>query len=395
MVISQEIPNSVTAGGILLFRLLAAWPSDRLTIFGPTPPVGANTLECKYQLFHPTISSIQFTRLAPFAPLLGCALPTAIPSVKIDPPAVVLSVMQSSAYYRAAQFFASYHQIPLALIVHDDPEEIERIWSWSRPLIRKANGSIYRFARKRFCISPELCDLLDTRYGAPGEVLYPNRSSSTTARPRELNQRLRRHGGLVIGYAGTLTYGYGDKLKQLLPEFRRQGSTLRIYSVQKPPFANEKGVEYAGASASPDMVWPRVKEECDVVILPYADPEFGHEALYRTHFPSKLPEYLALGMPIIIAGNPAATGIKWGMAHPYACIVIRSGEGAEWKTEISRLSSDANYRLALGDGALAAAAEFDPGGIEAFFHSSLVAVAADDIRRSPRIWMDVPPEAVD
>ena len=371
IIISQEIPHSKGAGSILLLRLLAQWPTDRLAIFGPNPPKEAETLDCPYHHYQPIIERLQYSRFAPLAPPLTWLLPLALPDVSVHPPAIVLSVMQTSVYYRAAQRVARRYRLPLALIIHDDPEEIEPIRWWTRSLVRKFNTNVYQSAGIRFCVSPQLRDELCDRYGAPGEVLYPNRSRSLKPRPVALNDILRRQDGLVVGYAGTVRYGYGDRLEQLLPVFRRHQTTLRIYSLEKPRFLRQNGVEYAG-SFSPNGVWERVKEECDAVILPYCGPEHGHENLYRTHFPSKLPEYLALGMPVIITGPNYATGMQWGVTHPDAAVVVPATDPSELGAVLTRLRNEGAYRASLAGGALrASTGELDPDRIDETFRRGL------------------------
>jgi hypothetical protein len=261
--------------------------------------------------------------------------------------------------------------LPLALIIYDDPEEIEPVRWWTRPLVQHFNRKVYAAARARFCVSPQMSEALETRYGVRGEVLYPNRSRRTVSRPMELNRVLRRQNGLVIGYVGNLAYGYTERLEQLLPMFRRHGITLRVYSLQTPRFIDQPGVEYAGAH-NLDELWSEVQKNCDVVILPYCGPEHGHEKLYRTHFPSKLPECLALGMPVLISGPSYATGVRWGLDHPDACVVVQSDDPVEWEATLRRLTEDHDYRCTLAQRAVAVAnGELAPERIEFSFRSRL------------------------
>jgi len=58
-------------------------------------------------------------------------------------------------------------------------------------------------------------------------------------------------------------------------------------------------------------MWRTMQERVDVMILPYSNPAGSNELLYRTHFPSKLTEYLALGMPVIVSGPEEATGLRY------------------------------------------------------------------------------------
>jgi glycosyltransferase involved in cell wall biosynthesis len=363
--ISQEVPHSKAAGSLLLLRLFECWPKDRLQVIGPLPPGGAVTLNCSYTGFRPRLARLQFTR---FAPLLS-ALAGIIPPQRVQPavrrPGVVVSVMQTGLYYAAAYAAAKRLGLPLCLIVHDDPEEIEIVAWWGLPLVRRFNRRVYQQAQLCLCVSPQLRDVLAERYGRIGHVLYPNRSPSLQARDPEANIELRR-GRLTIGYAGTMVYGYGNRLEELAPIFRAAGVTLRIYSLEEPNFLGAGGVEYAGPY-SPDVLWERVKSECDAVILPYCGPRHGHTNLYRTHFPSKLPEYLALGMPVIITGPAYATGMQWAADHPDACLRVPVEEDERWPEVLSQLAVDGVYRGTLARGALKASGEFDPGEITSRF----------------------------
>jgi hypothetical protein len=251
---------------------------------------------------------------------------------------------------------------------------IERLSWWGLPLVRRLNGRIYRAADLRFCVSPQMRDLLNERYGASADVLYPNRSTSLEPRPMEWNAALRRQ-KLTIGYAGTMVSGYGCRLRELAPIFHEAGVTLRIYSLQKPDFLSTPGVEYAGSFSEPEAVWERVKVECDAVILPYCRPH-GHEHLYRTHFPSKLTEYVALGMPVIVTGPAYATGVQWAVSNPEACIHVDVDNDGEWNRILSTLRSDHDLRVRLARAALQAGKIFEPTGLITKFESRLRAVAA-------------------
>jgi hypothetical protein len=77
-------------------------------------------------------------------------------------------------------------------------------------------------------------------------------------------------------------------------------------------------------------MWRTMQERADVMILPYSNPSRGNELLYRTHFPSKLTEYLALGMPVIVSGPEEATGVRYANAEKLTTGAEgRAGERAE------------------------------------------------------------------
>ena len=121
---------------------------------------------------------------------------------------------------------------------------------------------------------------------------------------------------LTLGYAGSLAYGYGEALVTLIPVLRETGARILI-STPRPPeklkalLEASDVVEWMPHRADINEMWRTMQEQADVMILPYSNPAGAHDLLYRTHFPSKLTEYLALGMPVIVSGPEMATGVRY------------------------------------------------------------------------------------
>jgi glycosyltransferase involved in cell wall biosynthesis len=369
LLLSQEIPHSKAAGSILLKRLFDAWPATNLAVYGPAVPAGAARLDCQYVEWRPPFYRIQFSKLSSLAPSIAWMQRCAAVDTGQFAPDVVVTVMQSTAYYAAAYRFARKRHLPLVLVVHDDPEEFERAGVGTGRFVSAMNARIYGYAIARLCVSPELEEDLRQRYGVAGWVQYPNRSRALLPRNRDQNTALKRANRLVIGYAGSLKYGYGNELQRWLHVFARNDVVLRIYSPPQPSWNGVKqNVEFAGYADTPEVTWERLKAECDAVLLPYHDDPASHVTLYRTHFPSKLTEYLALGMPVIISGPSYAAGVRWGKSHTDACITLEHPSEGDWARIIHALRTDQHLRIALGDAAAAAGAEFDPRLIEQSFH---------------------------
>jgi len=381
LILSHEIPNTLNAGSILLHRLFRNWPADRLLVVGPELPSAAERLTCEYVTFRPRMMRLETSRFAAFSRLLTLSGCRSICSQPVNNEKhfnfdIVLTVMQNLAYSDAAYRMSEKYGIPLVVIVHDDPEDFEASYAWTLPLIRRRNAYIYRRAVLRFCISPEMRDMLSLRYGAPGEVMYPNRSESLVARPAEESLSLKNPNLLTVGYAGALSYGYGQRLQELVPVFRQAGVQLRIYSRNTPTFEAGDVVSYHGCFRTPEEIFERIKNECDAVILPYCYPQHGHQALYRTHFPSKLPEYLALGMPVLISGPDYATGVKWGIQNQEACIVITEQFGPTWLKTLASLKARPDLRSKLAVAAVTIGnRHFDPKAITNSFNRNLCSLS--------------------
>lgn len=366
-IISQEIPHSASAGSLLLLRLFERWPSQSVVVAGPPIPNGARTLDCRYVEFNPVAARIHYSRFARFAWVVSVLIRATPKRLPAGRGTVVVTVMQCFAYFYAAYLFARRRGLPLVMIVHDDPEDFERQSGLMGRIYRQICKRVYRFAAKRLCVSPQMSNLLEKRYGARGSVLYPVPSADLKPRPINESAKLRRPPRLVIGYVGNVGYGYGERLDELAPVFAKHGATLRIYSRRTPTLKHHRLVEYAG-SFEPEEVWSPVKRECDVLLVAYSFDPASHQTLYRSHFPSKLPEYLALAMPVIITGPEYATGVIWGLNNPTAVITICHSDESRWSDTIRQLINSSELRMDLGSAALAAGRrDFNPAKIDQAF----------------------------
>lgn len=383
LVFSHVVPESRYAGSLLLLRLLKDYPAEKLLVIGHVPHLDSEILPCRYEEVRAApLSRLYRTRLAQLKrsfDAFGIGGEVSIRDAERHAlafrPDVVLTVMQESQYYCSAYRFCSRNSVPLVILVHDLVELFEPVFAWAARRQRERNAVVYRSAAANFCISSAMARRLHQDYGVEASVLYPNRSDVLTPRPPSANNSLRNKARLTIGYAGSLSYGYGEGIQSILPALKSAGAVLRIYSAQAPQWTFDN-VEYAGFSPSPAHTWERVKEECDVVLLPYAWSE-NFQDLYEVHFPSKLPEYLALGMPVLISGPSYAAGVAWGMQHPRAALTISNPSEKAMHAACVRLRNDARLRDMLATEAIEVGREeFDPALIRGQFLEKLREVVA-------------------
>lgn len=377
LILSAAVPETGLAGSLLLYRLFRHYPADRLLAVGPATRSGSDLLACDYRVLHSTPSSrLDLTRFAGLKRSLeSIGLMGRIPLARVDAsvgsfePEVVVCVMERRDYADAAHRFCRARKLPLVLIVHDRVESFDLVYAPFKRAQLRRNAATYQFASVRFCVSPEMVADLATAYGAPGTVLYPNRSEFLTPRAREESGRLKVAQVLTVGYAGSLAYGYGDRIRAVMPSLAAAGVRLRLYSRDGAGHASD-GVFHAGMVLPPEAAWNRVQAECDAVWLPYGYDRH-YEALYSTHFPSKLTEYMALGMPVLISGPAYATGVKWGLKHPDAAVTVTDQSVESLIAAATRLREDADLRVRLAGGTAAANVDFDPVLIRSQFIQTL------------------------
>jgi hypothetical protein len=65
------------------------------------------------------------------------------------------------------------------------------VFPYAKRALFETNRRVYRSAARRLCVSHEMAEHLEQRYGGPGEVMYPNRSEELQPRPLEMSLTLR------------------------------------------------------------------------------------------------------------------------------------------------------------------------------------------------------------
>lgn len=390
LVLSQVIPETRFAGSVVLYRLFQGFSADSLLVAGPRPQADSEILGCQYVELPPRMQRLTRTRLARLlrslqatnlVPGVQCGA-EAQAAIETFEPEVVVTVMQTQAYYKLAYEYARRRGIPLVLIVHDLAEKFEPVYRWAAVPQRRQNAVVYRQAAARLCVSPQMAAHLNQKFGAPGDVLYPNRSEDLTPRAAEESLQLRNAGVLTIGYAGSLAYGYGNQLERMTPAFAAAGARLRLYTSAKPSWANAPTVEWCGFAESPLTTWRRIQAECDAVILPYDWQAADLTDLYQTHFPSKLTEYLALGMPVLVFGPEQATGVRWALEHPAAAVAVTAENPKAWSAALTKVrrSSELRYQLAK-QSVVSGLVDFDPVAIRSRFQALLRDLAGATLRQ--------------
>ena len=384
LIYSNEFPQTGSAGGMLLDRLFKDYPADRVRIVGPAPESVSAPLRFRHHQVRMPWSRFEgsrFNRL--HRSLRGFGLvplqrPDVIDGLLVGfQPEVVLTIMQHGTWYDSAMRYARARKLPLVAIIHDDNEGFDKVYSWARKGQRKRDGEFYRLASRRMCVSPEMEEEFRGRYGVAGEVLYPNRSEDLTPRDPQLNLSLRTPGRLTLGFVGNPNYGYGEQLVKMLPALREAKAKLVAYGhaprgAAAPLVEARDVVELRGFVRTPEEAWQGIKESCDVLIFPYRDPPGAMERMYSIHFPSKLPEYLAAGMPIVMVGPESATGVRWARRHPEAVHLLEADAPHTWSDDFRRLASSAELRCSLAVAALEAGVDdFDPVVIRNRFWSAL------------------------
>ena len=371
LIISSQIPQTIHAGSLLLYRVLENYPKDNIRSIGPVEPKAEQLSETYDPFLLPIrLTTTRFSHLANTLNTIGIMPDLSVTRIKKllgdFKPDLVITLIEILPYAFAALRYAKSKGLPLMTITMDKPGDFTYIYPWFKKAQFKRMQEIYKYSTVNLGVSKEMSEYIRATFKADSDVFYFCPPEGLTARNPQKAAALRNDSTLTIGYAGSLDLGYGFQIASMVQTFEKAGVRLNIYSINQPTFSSS-AITYKGSFTQYE-VWERIKEECDAVILPYYFHYGTKEtSVYSTHFPTKLPEYLNLGMPVIVIGPVWATGVKWAKAHPDAVLCSTKEENDELISIFDKLKADVAFRLKYSLAPVKAKEEFSPPVIKKKF----------------------------
>jgi Glycosyltransferase Family 4 len=357
----------------MLYRLLENYPTEKLTVI---ETAAASRRECRlrdveYLSIPFGQSSWMNTRFHPFMSaffsatanrLVGRIL-NAVNNKAFD---CVLTVAHGFGWLAAARF-AEARGVTLHLIIHDDWPRIADVPSGFRPWLDRRFGEIYEQAESRLCVSPSMRDFYTRRYGKPAEVLYPGRAflcPEFGVPPARLSQNRQ---SLTVAFAGTINSdGYVKALKTLHSALEPVGGTLLIFGPLTEQEAKNVGLDQPGIVLCGLLKWndliERLREDADVLFVPMSF-EAVDSSNMEMAFPSKLADYTAVGLPLLIYGPGYCSAVRWANENPGTAEVVSVEGTGPLKTAVERLASGSADRVLLGRRALSVGRRYFSYGV--------------------------------
>jgi glycosyltransferase involved in cell wall biosynthesis len=318
-----SVSNTV-AGEILLYRLLQTYPPERLQIVEGNTVTVMSILETRlsnvvyqtlpvgnFRLLHSRFVRIYSAFVHLTAHRHRLQLKKLVEDFK---PEAILTVLHGFSWLTAA-VVAKKCKLPLHLITHDDWPHVNLMPKIFQSHLDKDFGKVYRQAVKRYCVSPYMEEIYRQRYGVEGTVLYPSRgfyAPEFKAPPQRIKEA---SGKMTVAYAGSLHLrGYITSLIKLADFLEPFGGQLIIHSNINKEDAQKLGLHKPNVSVKSlipsERMVEKLREEADVLYVPMTFEE-RFRAHMQTSFPSKLAEYTATGLPILIWGPSYCSAVRW------------------------------------------------------------------------------------
>ena len=345
-------------GSALLFRLLRQYPPDRLRIIeGNLLPsqVDRRLPGVRYQALEVGRARLLNSRLhdwySAWLAARSAARTRQLPGLLdgFEPDAVV-TVAHGHSWVTAARF-AAERALPLYLICHDDWPSVV-----SPALRNRADrelGDAYRQAVARFCTSPFMVAEYRRRYGVDGTVLYPSRGSEAPHFQGPADRLCHETPAPVFAFAGTInSAGYARLLRQLADGLDPHNGTLLVFGPLTQAQAAKAGLDHpririCGLLPSGELM-TRLRHEADALYVPMS---FAPEDRINMQmgFPSKLTDYTAIGLPMLVCAPPYSSVVQWVHANPGVAEVVTSEQPAALVEAVARIARDPAHRRRLAE----------------------------------------------
>jgi hypothetical protein len=369
-------------GSALLHRLLSNYPVDRLMIMETATPSQPDRRlpQVKYTTRPIARQRWLNTRFHPYAVAwftlagknAGSKLSQSINEFAVE---AVFTVAHGFGWIAAAEIAKQRH-VPLHLAVHDDWPRVADITPRFRNWIDEQFGKVYCQARSRLCVSPAMSRFYEGRYGAPATVVYPSRAAHASEFEKPPARIGSNDSQFTIAFAGTInSQGYIDALRALQNALKPVNGRLLIFgpltvNVAEQIGLNDPSTKICGLLSSEQLL-ARLRDEADALFVPmsFADSDRGNMTMA---FPSKLADYTATGLPLLIYGPAYCSAVNWASDNPGIAEVVESESGL--RGAVASLAQHPDHRLALGTRVLEVGREyFSHARVQQVFHQVLSA----------------------
>lgn len=279
-------------------------------------------------------------------------------------------------HWEIAHRIAKSLNIPLDLVLHDQIENHVDLRLFHN--FPAKFEQVFKFARNRFCISPTMEKVYHQRFGVNSDVLFPI-GKEVNLNPSE-NNPLTSNKTINMVFFGSIWTGTptASSLIKIAHLLAKKGGTLTLFSNQNLDFFQERGLKTNNLLANPffeknEALLSWCKKNANVLCLPMS---FGKEylSIIQHSFPSKITDYTALGLPILVhapATSSIAEFIKANPQNDFAALVTENS-AIPLEKAIDALT-DANYRQYLGKNSLKIwQRHFNPEVIRPIFYKKLL-----------------------
>lgn len=367
-------------GSALLHRLLIDYPPEKLTIIETAAQSRSERRLPKVNYLSHPIGNPRWlnTRFHPYAVAwfsqkgtrIGANVSKSLNGFNVES---VLTVAHGFGWLAAADI-ARRQKVPLHLMVHDDWPRVADIAPSFRTWLDRRFANVYRQAQSRLCVSPAMSRDYHERYGKPAEVIYPSRAQNCPDYDGPPKRLTRNDQPFTIAFAGTINSpGYMRALIALQEALKPVGGRLLIFGPLTSDEARRAGLDNPNTEVCGFGSWSDVmlllRTEADALFAPMSF-DASERANMTMAFPSKLADYTATALPLLIYGPGYCSAVAWARENPDVAEIAEADD--QLTAAVQRLANNPAHRLALGQRALDVGREyFTHARVQQVFHKAL------------------------
>ena len=159
----------------------------------------------------------------------------------------------------------------------------------------------------------------------------------------------------TVAFAGRIPLEYAHALQRMATALRRNGGRLLVYGEASPETASalrqEPNIEWRGRVDSSRELIQQCRAEAHAMYVPMSYREQDRPNA-EVSFPSKLADYTAVGLPLIIDGPEYCSAVRWARENPGVAEVVTDESVDALAEAVARLLENSAHRLQLAKGAI-------------------------------------------
>lgn len=359
LIVWNFVPCETTGAGIIMRRLFQDYPSEKVWLLtssvaarntvGHDPVPSPAFQESVWQAFFPRryvdrLGELINALLVPFVAWRGVRLAR-------EKKAEVIFTVPWNAFCVAAYFIHRWTKLPLHIYIMDDPAGGASYPLWKAIPYRVLMPRILRAASRVWCVSESMAENIRRRYSVDARPLLPLLDVRGFVEQAK-GQRARQQNEAQVVYTGAIYDAQLDALQNLVAVVNRAHRDARDVHLVLYTSVGEHTLEQMKLTGPrvrrahvPLEEMPRALAEADILFLPFSfDPQMRH--VMETSLPTKLAEYLASGVPILVHAPPYATVARY--CRDYECgVVVDEKDPEKLGAALRQLLSDTNLRAGL------------------------------------------------
>jgi len=237
-------------------------------------------------------------------------------------PEAIVTIHDGFGWFAASKL-AQRLRVPLHVIAQDE-------WFRNLPMAETLKSrfmekfsSVYRGASSRLCISPFMDEEYERLFGARGNVLYPVRDPKFVSPPEPAPSVHEAIPQLRVAFGGNAWHrGNWQSLRDLAAALDAIGGKLLLFGPKSADVARN-GLEKTNVVVKgfSRQLITDLRAEAHVVFVPMTFEEKERPNM-SISFPSKMTDYSASGLPILVQGPTYSSPVRWAKENPGAIEVV-------------------------------------------------------------------------